>query len=253
MRFFWIINGKAIQQISLIVTAAFIAALIAFMHNEQMAVFSTTDEGPRAISKVDTEKKQLALTFDIHNGKSQVKPILKSLKKHHAQATFFITGSWAKKHPKIVKKISNKHHELASHGFTNRDYASLEPEKMKRNMQLSRKAIKKAGDQKPVLLRLPKDHFDQNVLKQAASANYTVIDWSVDAKDSTRTDAGTIVNNVVEQAARGDIIRMHADDAARQTPRALSAILDELQEEGYTFVTVSRLLTNAETESELIH
>lgn len=251
MNFFWIVNAKRLKQTLLIITSAFIAAAIAFMHNQQVAVFSTTDV-PRAISKIDTNQKQLALTFDIGSGDVQASRILKSLKKENVQATFFISGSWAEQHRDIVKKIVKGKHELASYGFNQKNYQSLKQKKMKKDMQLARKAIKKASGKETTWLRTPKGHFDEDVLQTADAANYTVVDWSVDADDVIDPDAQSIVDTIVEHASRGDIIRLDASDAAKQTGQALPDIIEELEEKGYHFVTVSKLLTDAKTESKLV-
>lgn len=251
MKFFWIINGRMLKQTLLIVTAAFIAAAIAFMHNEQLAVFSTED-GPRAISKIDTDKKQLALTFDIGWGDVRPMPILKLLKKEGVQATFFVSGSWAEQHPDIVKNIVKGEHELASHGFAHKDYRSMKKDEMKNDMLRARKAIKKASGVETMLLRTPKGNFDEEVLTSAEAANYTVIDWSLNSRDITNPGTQAIVNNVVGDVSPGDIVLMHASDSAKQTEEALPVIIDELKDEGYTFVTVSKLLSNAKTETRLV-
>jgi polysaccharide deacetylase family protein (PEP-CTERM system associated) len=39
------------------------------------------------------------------------------LEKHHAQATFFVLGETAKKHPALIKQIEERDHEIAFHGY----------------------------------------------------------------------------------------------------------------------------------------
>ena len=47
------------------------------------------------ISSVETEKKQVALTFDAVEGNGDTAQILETLKRHDVHATFFLTGGWA--------------------------------------------------------------------------------------------------------------------------------------------------------------
>lgn len=251
MNFFWIINAKRLKNILLIVTSAFIAATIAFMHNQQVAVFTTSDT-PRAISKIDTEQKQLALTFDLSSGDVQILSMLKTLKKEDIQATFFISASWAKQHRDIVKKMMNSKHELASHGYQQKNYRSMKQGEMREDMKLARQAIQKMSGQKTTLLRTPKSHFDKQVLQAAEESDYTVIDWSVDCEDLMNPDPQAIVNSITEHASSGDIIRLDASDAAKQTSQALPLIIDELKDQGFTFETVSKLLSDAQTETKLV-
>ncbi|HEU5139037.1 MAG TPA: polysaccharide deacetylase family sporulation protein PdaB [Bacillales bacterium] len=251
MKFFWIVNGKTLKKTLLIIVSAFIAAAIAFMNSSELPAFSTSG-GPRAISKVNTEKKQVALTFDIGWGDLRAKPILRVLEKKNVQATFFVSGSWAEHHPKIAKKIVTEENEIGSHGFGHKNYRSMEEAAIRKDILLAREAIKKATGKTTSLLRPPNGNFNEKVLEIAEALNYTVIDSSVNSRDITNPGARTIIRNVVEPASPGDIILMHASDSAKQTDKALPAIIEKLKDEGYSFVTVSKLLTNAETQSELV-
>jgi len=252
VRFFLIVNGKKLKQTLLIVASAFFAAAIVFMNTEGLPVFSTPD-GPRAISNVHTKKKQVALTFDIGWGDVRAVPILNILKEEGVQATFFISGSWAEHHPDIVKKIARGKHEIASHGFGHKDYISMEKADVRNDILLAQSAIEKTSGEKPTLLRPPDSSFNERVLDTAESLNVTVIDSSVNSKDVTTAGANQIVRNVVQPISPGDIILMHASDSAKQTAKALPAIIEELRDKGYSFVTVSNLLTNADTKSNLIN
>jgi polysaccharide deacetylase family sporulation protein PdaB len=252
MKVFWIVNGKKLKQTLLIVASAFFAAAIVFLNTEGLPVFSTPD-GPRAISNVHTEKKQVALTFDIGWGDVRAVPILNILKEEGIQATFFISGSWAEHHPDIVKKIVKGKHEIASHGFGHKDYVSMEKADVRNDILLAQTAIEKTSGEKPTLLRPPDSSFNENVLSTAESLNVTVIDSSVHSKDISSAGADQIVRNVVQPASPGDIILMHASDSATQTAKALPAIIEGLKDKGFSFVTVSNLLTNADTKSNLVN
>ncbi|HET7578389.1 MAG TPA: polysaccharide deacetylase family protein [Bacillales bacterium] len=251
MKFIWVINGKKLKQTLLIVTSALIAASIAFVNTKELPAFSTST-GPHAISKVQTKKKQVALTFNIGWGEVQVEPILKTLKDRGVQATFFVSGSWAEHHPEIAKKIVQNHNEIASHGFGHKDYRSMEQADLRNDILLARNAIKKASGETPSLLRPPNGSFNAKVLKMAADLNCTVIDSSLNSRDVSDADAEEIVRNIVKKVSPGDILLLHASDSARQTPEALPVILEKLKDKGYSFMTVTELLNNADTRSNLV-
>jgi len=45
-------------------------------------------------------------------------PILELFRQENINATFFVLGSIAEKHPSLIKKIADSGHEIASHGFS---------------------------------------------------------------------------------------------------------------------------------------
>jgi len=51
------------------------------------------------ISSVETDKKEVALSFEATYGNGDISSILKILKKHNIQATFFLTREWVENYP----------------------------------------------------------------------------------------------------------------------------------------------------------
>lgn len=70
MRFFWVLSGKRIRRALMAVVAIFFALGIFYAEQENIQVFMPLNSGPAAIYSVDTDKKQLALTFDISWGRN---------------------------------------------------------------------------------------------------------------------------------------------------------------------------------------
>ncbi|HET7615485.1 MAG TPA: polysaccharide deacetylase family protein, partial [Bacillales bacterium] len=206
MNFIWVVDGKKLKQSLLVVACGFIAALIAFMNNDQAAVFSTAKSGPRAVSKVQTEKKQIALTFDIGWGDVRAVPILDILKEEGVQATFFVSGSWAEHHPEISKKIIKGKHEIASHGFGHKNYQALDRKDIRSDLMLSKEAIEKASGEEVSLIRPPQGKYNMEMLKTAKALHFTVISSSVDSGDVSASRPEEIVKNVVNEVSPGDII-----------------------------------------------
>lgn len=57
------------------------------------------------ISSVETDRKQVALSFEAVHGNGDVLKILEILQKHNLHATFFLTGEWVENYPDEVKAI----------------------------------------------------------------------------------------------------------------------------------------------------
>lgn len=232
--------------------AAFFAALVAFVQNEQIAVFSTS-QGPRALSKVVTNKKQIALTFDVGWGDVRFEPIMDYLTKQKIKATFFVTGEWADRHHEWIEDLKKQGYEIGSHGMQHESYTKMDEKDIRKDMLLANRSLDKAGIDHLRYIRPPDGQINDRVLKIATKMNQQVILWSVDPQDWTNPGYEKIAKDVVDHAQKGDIIRLHASDSAKQTIRALPIIVRELQDQGYTFVTLSTLISNAKVKTNLIH
>jgi len=219
-----------------LICAAFITLLIV----QQQA--QTTVGKKYAIYKVKTDKKVAALTFDISWGTQVPGPVLDILKKENVKATFFLSGSWAKKYPKFSKRIVAEGHEIASHGEEHVNLSQYSKEEVKKNILTAHEKIKEVTGVEPKLLRTPNGDWNDMVLTTAEELNYKVIQWSADSLDWKKPGVDAIINNVLKKVEPGAIILMHASDTCLQTPDALPAVLAGLKKQGYQLVTVSELL-----------
>lgn len=248
----WVINGKKFKNLLLIMIAAFFAALILFVQKQQADVFTPIKKSG-ALSRVETEQKHLSLTFDCNWGDQQIKTILETLKKEHVRATFFLSGEWAERHPDLVQQAAKDGNEIESQGMRHEDYTQLSPGKVRRDIILANAAIDKSGGGKPQLLRPPYGKMNSETLTTANQLRLQPVLWSVNPQDETNPGYKVIVSRVLQEAGKGDIIRLHASDSAKQTDRALPLIIREMQNRGYTFVTLKNLIADAQGKQQLLN
>lgn len=249
MNFFFVLNGRSIKQILVIVIAAFFTAWFFYMESiVQIPAFSTKD-GPKAIYKGE---KNLALTFNIGWGDEKAEPILDLLKKEKVHSvTFFLSGSWAERHPDLVNRMIKEGYEIGMLGYDYKDYTDLEDDKIRRDISKAQEVFRKLNVKNIELLRAPTGHFDQRTLKIAGRMGYTVVHWSVDTKDWTNPGTAKIIENA-SKAKRGDILLMHASDSAKQTAEALPLVLKDLRAKNLKLVTVSEMIANGDSNSKEI-
>ncbi|RBW67796.1 polysaccharide deacetylase family sporulation protein PdaB [Bacillus taeanensis] len=253
MNFFYTLNGRKLKQLLIIVVAALFSAGILYVEQDQLAVFSTKD-GPRAIDKVNTKEKKIALTFDISWGETKAMPILEILKKHHLnKTTFFLSGSWVEKHPDIAKRIAEDGHEIGLHGYRYQNYTEWEDAKVQQDIYLAQDALKDITKENSKLLRPPNGSFNKRVLTISEKLGYTIVHWSIDSEDWKNPGTNQIIKNVTENVKGGDIVLLHASDSAKQTEKALPVIIDDLKKRGFSFVTVSELIADTNTKSKEIN
>jgi len=251
MLFIWILHGRKIKNILFILVTAFFAALVAYIQNEEMTVFSTSN-GPRALSNVETNKKQITLSFDVGWGDDNLKPMLDYLDDNKIPATIFITGEWAERHAELVEEMKNKGFEIESHGYNHKPYTTLKPYEIKRDISLANTAIEKAGGGKPTYIRPPEGKINQEVIKTVTTTQQQIVLWNINPQDWKLRKAQAIAQEVIQQTTNGSIIRLHGSDSAIQTLKALPIIIGQLKQKGFTFVTLTELISDATLNLENI-
>ncbi|SIC59900.1 xylanase/chitin deacetylase [Mycobacteroides abscessus subsp. abscessus] len=136
-------------------------------------------------------------------------------------------------------------------GYDYKDYTDLEESKIRQDLAKGQEAFKKLNVKDIKLVRAPTGHFDQKTLNVAEKMGYTVVHWSIDSKDWTNPGVERIAENAAK-AGKGDIILLHASDSAKQTAKALPAIIGNYKDKGLKLVSVSEMMANASTKSNEI-
>lgn len=250
MNVFYVVNGKKLKHYLIMLLAAVFIVGVIYAERGNITVFQQ-EEGPAAVYKVETDRKVLALTFDISWGETRAEPIIDILKEKGVdKATFFLSAPWSKEHPDIVKKIKDAGFEIGSHGNKHDNYSEMSDEDIRKQIRTAHAILSEVTGTSPKLLRLPNGDFDKRVLRIADELGYTTIQWDTDSKDWTNPGVDRIVSTVVSRAHPGDIVLMHASDSSKQTHEALPTIIDELRAKGYSFATVSELINGTDARGD---
>lgn len=251
MNHFFVYNARSMKRFLFLLVAALFSAGVVWAERDNISVFAP--HPPAAVYSVPTDRKVVALTFDISWGDKRAEPILDILKnKGVKNATFFLSSPWSKTHPELVKKIADGGYEIGSHGHKHDNYSQYSDEEIRRQIATAHGILTEVTGREPKLIRMPNGDFDKRVLRIAEDLNYKVIQWDTDSLDWTNPGVNAIVSRVVDKAHPGDIILLHASDSCKQTHEALPAIIDQLRAKGYEFVTVSQMLSQTETEGKTV-
>ena len=107
---------KFLKKHGVIVAAALIVVVAAAYYIPgAVRVTSNVNGKELPIYSVETDKKQVALSFDAAWGNEDTEIILDILKKYNLHVTFFMTGGWVESYPEDVKKIYEAGHDLGNH------------------------------------------------------------------------------------------------------------------------------------------
>ena len=190
---------------------------------------------------VDTDKKQIAISFDAAWGNDDTEQLIKILGEYKVPATFFVVGAWVDKYPESVKALSDAGHQIQNHSNTQPHMPQLSREQMRDEIESCNKKIADVTGVTPTLLRPPYGDYDNALIEVMDSLKMHTIQWDVDSldwKDSATPDS--ICKRVTSKVKNGSIVLFHND--ADHTPEALPTILKCLKDEGYEFVFISDLI-----------
>jgi polysaccharide deacetylase family sporulation protein PdaB len=224
---------------------ALIAALVLILLTSSV-VYVQAYHKLKPIYEVKTDKKVIALTFDISWGNNTPLPVIDILKNNGVKATFFLSGPWVKQYPDIPKRIKEDGHEIGSHGYRHINLSNLSKSEIKDEMSKAQNNIKEVTGVDVNLIRTPNGDFNDQVIEAAHECSYEVIQWGTDSLDWMNPGVNNIIDRVSKKVHPGDIILMHASDTCKQTTEALPVVIQNLKSQGYEFVTVSELLKMAQ-------
>ncbi|WP_100012738.1 polysaccharide deacetylase family sporulation protein PdaB [Lentibacillus sediminis] len=230
--------------------ALFTATFVWFERDGTFSVFSGKE--PAVLTKGSANEPDIALTFNISWGEEKVYDILEKLEQHEAQATFFLSGEWAEKHPDAVEQIAEGEHEIGMLGYRYQSYLEQEIDQVRADLLKAREAFAKLGYEDMELLRTPSGHFDKEIVELAEEMNFQVVHWNVNPSDWENPGTDAIVDTVMEQTDNGDIVLLHASDSVKQTAGALETILPGLKSKGFELVPISELINQADADAELV-
>ncbi|WP_284141069.1 MULTISPECIES: polysaccharide deacetylase family sporulation protein PdaB [unclassified Virgibacillus] len=242
--------GKKARILTLILFAHLAAIFIWMETTGTLSVFS--NEEPNVLAKGNEKEPNIALTFNISWGEERVEGILKQLEKEQVQATFFVSGEWAERHPELVEMIVKGKHELGTLGYRYKSYLDQEIEQVRKDLLHTKEVFKKLGYENVELLRTPNGHFNEEIVELAESIGFKVIHWNVNSHDWKNPGTQKIIDHIMKNTSNGDIILMHASDSAKQTANSLKTILPGLKNKKLSFVTITELINQAHAKAEIV-
>ena len=196
----------------------------------------------------DRERPYVALTFDLCQ-----KPELPAwfdqgiydvLTRYDVPATFFMGGDWMRTHvDETLLLASNPKFELGNHSWSHPDLPGLSEEIISKEIIKTQNLLYQLTGRQAKLFRLPAGLYDDLALSVIAWNGLYTIQWDVETGDPDPTIGAERMNWAVrERVQNGSIIIMHANGRGWHTAEALPEMIEYLQNQGYTLVTVSQLL-----------
>ncbi len=232
----------------------------------------------RDFSRGSQADKKIALSFDGDYLDNITVEILDILKQENVRCTIFLTGRYIRRYGDIVKRMVAEGHEIGNHSWTHQHLTTFEQNHIHQTLpevtseRLKQELLKTAelfrqitGKPMAPLWRAPFGEQNAEIREWAAAAGFRhvgwtvgknwsdgmdTMDWVADKTARTYHSADEIVDKILSFAknnsygANGAVILMHLGTERNDDyPHLkLPAIIQQLRELGYQFVTVSEML-----------
>lgn len=187
--------------------------------------------------QADTGEKYVALTFDDGPSGRFTRRLLEGLEQRNVKATFLLCGYRMKDYPGMAQTIFDAGHEIGLHGYSHDDMGKMSYAEAAKEIECTQALLPRGC--KPVFLRPPGGSSCSALAQAAKDRDLALLGWSVDPRDWCTHDAAAVEAAVVNTVQDGDIILLH--DMCDCSVDAALAIIDQLQGQGFRFVTVSEL------------
>ena len=185
------------------------------------------------------QQKLVALTFDDGPNAATTSQALDILAKYHVKGTFFMLGKNVAGNEQLVKRVHDEGHEIGNHSWSHPQLSTLSLEQAKKQIEDTQAALRAVIGESPKMMRPPYGAINDTIRN---AVDMSFIMWNVDSLDWKNRNTGSIMEQVKKQTCPGSIILMH--DIHQTTINALPSVIEYLQKNGYTLVTVSELLNH---------
>jgi chitin deacetylase len=197
------------------------------------------------VTHVQTDEKVVALTFDDGPGE-KTDEILSVLDKHNVKSSFYLTGAEIKKYTNDAVKIVKAGHEVGNHTYSHERMVLKSPSFIRSEVEKTDKLIRGIGYEGDIHFRPP---FGKRLIYlpyYLSKNNRKTILWNIEPETYPEVAASSdkIAEHVVEKAEPGSIILLHVMyESRKESLESVDKIITSLKQKGYSFVTVSELLS----------
>ncbi len=182
------------------------------------------------------DDRKIAITFDDGPHPYYTEQLLDGLKERGVKATFFVMGKHVEENPELVERMYNEGHLIGNHTYSHIQLNKSNGDTFKEELVKTSELIEELTGQEVQYVRPPYGSWDKKFEKEL---NMFPVLWTIDPLDWCSDNVAVIVQKVTSKAKENSIILLH--DEYKTTVTAALQIIDELQKEGYEFVTVDEI------------
>ena len=192
------------------------------------------------ISHAGTETGGIALTFDDGPSPASTPLLLDLLARHQLQATFFVVGENAARHPELITAILAGGHTIGNHSLRHDYFLMLRtPKTLQADIHATQEILKKSGVT-PLVFRPPIGITGPRLGKALARENLIAVTYSCRAFDRGNRNIYNLAGKILHRLRPGDIVMLH------DLPPPRKSMTDAWQEE------LNRLFSALESDHRVV-
>lgn len=184
-----------------------------------------------------SSQKLIALTFDDGPHREWTAKLLDGLAERDVKATFFLMGENIGGNEELVKRMYREGHLIGNHSYRHIQLTKEGETAVCEAVERTEQIISDITGFRPQYLRPPYGDWNEEL---ECRLDLTSVFWTVDSLDWKLKNRDKIVRRVEKKVGNGDIILMH--DIFPTSVDAALQLVDDLKDQGYSFVTVDELL-----------
>ena len=223
----------------IVLAAVSLVGLRALARSRTVQLFGTI------VSRVPTEDRRVALTFDDGPTPARLDSLMAVLAARDVRATFFVIGRDLAAAPEAGRRLVAAGHELGNHTWSHRRMVLVDADEVRAEVEPTDSLIRFVGHTGRIHFRPPFAYKLIALPRYLARTDRTTVTWDIEP-DSYPEVAATshgIVQHVLDRVAPGSIILLHPWYASRSTSfAAVGPLIDSLQARGYRVGPVRELL-----------
>ena len=195
----------------------------------------------KIICKANTNKKEIAVSFDDGPAANYTKEILEILNTENVKATFFCIGNRIAGNENILQQIHAHGHLIGNHSYTHHFWFDMySAKKMQADMEQMDTEMERVIGLKPKLFRPPYGVTNPNLAKAIIKGGYTPVGWSVRSMDTVIKDENKLLSKINAGIKPGAVFLFH--DTSKTTLNVLPKFIQEVKKRGYNIIPLDKLL-----------
>ena len=196
---------------------------------------------PNYVWDIQTNTKDLYLTFDDGPTPEITNWTLGLLKDYNAKATFFCIGANIEKHPDIFQNIIKDGHAIGNHTQNHVKGWKTKTKTYIAEVLEAEKQIELQQFKSSLLFRPPYGQIKPKQGKKLMALDYKIIMWDVLSFDwQKEISEDDCLNNVISKSKEGSIIVFHDSvKASKNMMYALPKVLEYFSKAGFQFKSLS--------------
>lgn len=181
--------------------------------------------------------KYVALTFDDGPHRIYTPKLLDGLAQRHVHATFFVIGKNIPGNEALIERMYQEGHVIGNHTYDHVKICDLSGPEACEELEKTSALIRGITGEDTEFVRPPFGAWNKEM-----ECSFTMLPvlWNVDPLDWTTKNTAQVVQRVLDDVESGDIILLH--DCYDSSVEAALQIVDELQKQGYEFLTVDDMI-----------